>query len=822
MVNLFCNFKSKIYSFFNCFDMKGSLLLVFLIFSCIVNSFAQTSTLVYPGINGKLVYEKYANQGEDTLVNVIPDFSYAGYKRGGVALPENTPVKITLEPNGSQNDLARIQNAINQVSGMPMDENGIRGAVLLKAGLYHVEGPLTISASGVVLRGEDQLPASHGGTELVATAKYTHSFINIRGEVIQEEDHKLNLGTEIASFDYPPIDVWIRTDVQEGVSSELNDDSVVTFVFYSIESGNFKFYSKENGQSSKNPYLEIIAYSEELSRDDTLKIYPTDDTYVRGLAGYRNTNYGQNTKVYFKKTDPDVARIGFVKFDLSVIPGTLKSASLNLLASREDQSGVNYIAYTQNDNWSEDTRTWNNTFGNVDNIQRITSRYVGTGARNFVVEDASGYKTGDKIWVRRTPNQLWCDTLGMSILSQIDPENTDWTPQSYTIGHPRKITAIRGDTIFIDIPTVDPMQDLYGGGEILRNIGSLSVHKSGIENMYISSVYSSEEDEDHGWDAIKTRNIENCWVRNVTARYFGYSCVDIGDNTNYSTFQDCALLDPKSITTGGRKYPFPIHGGIGNLIQRCYARGGRHSFATHSRLTGPHVFLDCYATETYSDIGPHHRWASGIIYDNVYGGQIRVQNRLTSGTGHGWAGVQNMFWNCHSYFEEFKVESPLGGLNWGIGCTAQVKEGNGYWESYGTQVQPRSLYLQQLKDRIGEQAVLNITTESQRNGRIWDYLSDWAGIGQGEVYIQGTPDPSNVILCYPNPTRGQLFIDLRELPASNTNIELFDLHGRCFVHKEVKGGGIVELNLGGYHIKDLVIIRLSNENISLVEKITLK
>jgi hypothetical protein len=181
-----------------------------------------------------------------------------------------------------------------------------------------------------------------------------------------------------------------------------------------------------------------------------------------------------------------------------------------------------------------------------------------------------------------------------------------------------------------------------------------------------------------------------------------------------------------------------------------------------------------------------------------------------------------MFWNCHSYFEEFKVESPLGGMNWGIGCTAQVKEGNGYWESYGTPVQPRSLYLQQLKDRMGEKAVLNITTEAQRNGRIWDYLGEWAGNEPEGVNIPGTPDLSNVILCYPNPTRGQLFIDLRELPASKSSLELFDLHGRCIEHKEVRGGEIVELDLGKHSNKGLIILRLSNENISVVEKITLK
>ena len=800
--------------------MKGTLLTFFLMTAGLAMNHAQSSTLVYMGPDGSLAYQPYANQGEDTLVNVIPDYSYAGYMGGGVALPENVSVRITLEPNGSADNRVRIQDAIDQVSAMPLDANGYRGAVLLKAGLYKVHGTLIISTSGVVLRGEDQLPASHGGTELVATAKYQHSLINIRGEVIMGEEHKLDLGTEIASFDYPPKDVWIRTGVMEGVSSELDDDSVVTFVFYSIESGNFKFYSKENGQPSRDPYLEIIAYSEALSRDDTLKIHPTDDTWVRGLDGYRNTNYGGDPQVYYKKTDPEVARIGFVKFDLSAIPGTLKSAHLNLLASREDQSGVNYIACTKDDNWSEDTRTWNNTFGNAGNIRRITSRYVGTGARSFKVENASGFQTGDPILVRRTPNQLWCDTLGMSTLSQIDPECTDWTPQSYTIGHPRKITAIRGDSIFIDIPVVDPMQELFGGGEILLDLRSVSVSQAAVENMYISSEYTGDEDEAHGWDAIKTQNVENCWVRNVTARYFGYSCVDIGDNTNYCTFQDCALLDPKSITTGGRKYPFPIHGGIGNLIQRCYARGGRHSFATHSRLTGPHVFLDCYATETYSDIGPHHRWAAGTMYDNVYGGQIRVQNRLTSGTGHGWAGVQTMFWNCHSYFEEFKVESPLGGLNWGIGCTAQVRQGGGYWESYGTPVLPRSLYLQQLEDRLGGQAVLNITTASQRNGRIWDYLRDWAGVGQGEVYIPSTPDPSYALSCYPNPTRGPLFIDLREFPGTGLHLELFDGHGICFEHQEVFGDQIVELSLEKHNRKGLIILRIRNENISAFKKIT--
>ncbi len=801
--------------------MRSYWLSLILIAGFASHTVAQTSSLAYPGTDGRLVYEKFPNQGEDTMVNIIPDFSFAGYMQGGVPLPENVPVKIILEPSGTENDSAMIQDAINQVSLMPLNEDGFRGAVLLKKGLYKVNGALSIEAGGVVLRGEDQLPADHGGTELLATAERPHSFINIRGELVSDNTGGLGLGKEIASYDYPAKDVWILVNVKEGVTSELANDSIVTFVFYSIVGGNFKFYSKENGDSDRIPYLEIITYSETLAADDTLKIYPSDDTYVRGLAEYRNTIYGSDDLVYYKKVDPEVARIGFLKFNLAAIPDTFKSATLNLLASREDQSGVNYIAFSHDDDWNEETRTWNNTFGTIDQ-NRIVTKYVGTGSRNFVVEDASSCKAGDEIIVRRTPNQLWCDTLGMSKLSLIDPEATDWTPESYTIDHPRRITAVLGDTIWIDIPVVDPMQELYGGGEILMNTISTSLQNSAVENMYISSVFKSETDEEHGWDAIKTSNVRNCWVKNVTARYFGYSCVDLEDNTSYCTIQDCALLDPKSLTEGGRKYPFPIHGGIGNLIQRCYARGGRHSFATHSRLTGPHVFLDCYATENYADIGPHHRWAAGILYDNIYGGQIRVQNRLVMGTGHGWAGVQNMFWNCYSYKEEFKVESPLGGKNWGIGCIAQAREGAGWWESYGVHVQPRSLYLQQLKDRLGQAAVLNVTTREQREGNIWDGLASWSGNQPTGIKEDDFYDFYGSVKIYPNPADDFIWIDLSDIMEKGMNIELYTVHGKCLFMDRIDGGKVTQVSLPESISHEIILIKLIGEKATMVEKISIK
>ncbi|NJO25170.1 MAG: hypothetical protein HC867_04385 [Bacteroidia bacterium] len=50
-----------------------------------------TTSLVYPGVDGKLVYVA------DSLGNKIPDFSNAGYKGGGAVIPY-IPLKATLWP----------------------------------------------------------------------------------------------------------------------------------------------------------------------------------------------------------------------------------------------------------------------------------------------------------------------------------------------------------------------------------------------------------------------------------------------------------------------------------------------------------------------------------------------------------------------------------------------------------------------------------------------------------------------------------------------------------------------------------------------------
>jgi len=315
-----------------------------------------------------------------------------------------------------------------------------------------------------------------------------------------------------------------------------------------------------------------------------------------------------------------------------------------------------------------------------------------------------------------------------------------WTPEQYVVPSERKIIAINNNTLTLNAPMVQTIEDQYGGGKVYRFTNSGRLNNIGVENLRLESEFDFSSDESHAWIGIEFQGVVNSWVRKVTAQFFGYACVSVEGSASHSpskyvTIEDCAMLDPKSITGGGRKYSFNIasEGGEFILFQRCYTRGGRHDYVTGGRISGPNVFLDCISTSTRSSIGPHHRYATGTLFDNIQGGEMEVRNRQNSGTGHGWAGAQTMYWNCNSTrncdnnSSTIWASSPPTAQNWVVGTKFGAQKGSTTFESSGTHVRPRSLYLAQLKERLGQGAVNNITTPAQRAGNIWNILKAWAG-----------------------------------------------------------------------------------------------
>jgi hypothetical protein len=347
--------------------------------------------------------------------------------------------------------------------------------------------------------------------------------------------------------------------------------------------------------------------------------------------------------------------------------------------------------------------------GSITEIQgtrtKITNDFVPLGAKSFDVLSAGNFKVGDKIVVFRPGTRAWISDLKMDKIKE--KENTrQWQPEEYSFHFERKVTSVEGSRISIDNPVVMAMEKKYGGGEIYKYSFDGRIAEVGIENLEFESEFANHYDEDHGWIAIEMDKAENCWVRNVVSRYFGYSCVSLEVNSRNITVIDSKCYEPKSIITGGRRYSFNNMGQM-NLFMNLVATEGRHDYVTGQQVRGPNVFFNCKSIRAHSDNGPHHRWSMGTLFDNVETDlQINVQDRSNSGSGHGWSGVNQVFWNCKA--KEAVVQSPwVSGKNYAIGMIATKRPGmwfndrpDGEWEGHNQPgLSPASLYLAQLKAR---------------------------------------------------------------------------------------------------------------------------
>ena len=356
---------------------------------------------------------------------------------------------------------------------------------------------------------------------------------------------------------------------------------------------------------------------------------------------------------------------------------------------------------------------------------QITDDYVPVGATAVNVASVAGYSIGDEISVVKTPNSLWLGTKG------IDTAQFGWTPSSYTMLYTRKVVAIKGNTIVFNIPLVDAIEARFGGGRLQRVDTSSRIQQVGIENLRLETLRRDNvSDKKRASYGITLGSVENSWVRDVTVSVVshGYNFVY---GARFNTAQDVAFVEPNFSVKGGNNYGFVINDGESNLFQRCYGRKARHTFITGSRVTGPNVYLDCLEEDTENDSGPHHRWATGTLYDNTKGDELFVQNRVDLGSGHGWSAAQNMLWNTEHSMNI--VEAPPHAMNWAVGLKGDLMDGKwadepeGIIERKGSDVVPRSLYLKQLEERLGVSAVQNITVPAQRQKQIWGLLKLWRG-----------------------------------------------------------------------------------------------
>jgi hypothetical protein len=351
----------------------------------------------------------------------------------------------------------------------------------------------------------------------------------------------------------------------------------------------------------------------------------------------------------------------------------------------------------------------------------INDDYVPVGSFSFNLESAEKFEVGDLVVISRPGNDAWIHEIGMDSIPECVPplpgrECSQWVAEGYTLDFERRITAKDGNRLTVDAPLVQSLDSKYGGGVVYK-AEEQRIEDVGVHHIDIQSEYSHDTDEDHARSAVVFDNVVNAWASNVVCRHFIFACVDIARGAKQVTVENSTQLAPISQITGGRRYAFNIDGQL-SMVRRCRSEDGRHSYVTGSKAAGPNVFVDSVSTRDWSDIGPHHRWGTGQLYDNVIGGAMRAWDRGNLGSGHGWAGNTIVFYNCQAkmqhvapgYSAEFVVSSPNTGSNYCIGCVTdgsyifkipQCCGRGGTFESLG---QPRtdipSLYEAQKRARI--------------------------------------------------------------------------------------------------------------------------
>jgi len=379
----------------------------------------------------------------------------------------------------------------------------------------------------------------------------------------------------------------------------------------------------------------------------------------------------------------------------------------------------------------------------------ISDPFVPVGTHKIKVNSTAGMSVGQQIVIKCLHTQKWIDDLQQS---------DKWTPGQFELKWERTITAIdeSSNTITINGPITSQIDqgNGYANGEVHALLSDTRRAYVGVEDMILMSDYDRSVKDEHGYYVDEQHaqvgvyfiQARDCWMRRVTGFFYYWCLTRVRGVCSRVTIEDCAMFDGVSTDTpnnhtGTRDYYFCLDGDQ-TFCQRSYGRYGRHTFVMNGERSSI-VFLDCYSEKEHLSCEPHQRWTHGSLYDNVYNDAIFRLN-ASPGGNHGWRAANCMMWNltCENfrYWEaDIWLDKPRLdlGKQWAIGIINNG-EGKGianpgstlgdtaHLESAGTFVEPRSLYLAQLKDRLGDSTVANIASAEQyvscQAG--WEFLLD--------------------------------------------------------------------------------------------------
>jgi hypothetical protein len=389
-------------------------------------------------------------------------------------------------------------------------------------------------------------------------------------------------------------------------------------------------------------------------------------------------------------------------------------------------------------------------------LAEVTQGLVPAGINRFAVSDISSIKPGDKVMIYIHHTQQWVNDLGQS---------EQWQ-RPITLQLPRIVKAVypENEEIELNVPVTSRIdrKSGYATAEVHGIISDERLHHIGLEDILLLSSYDRSRkdkggyfnDENHPNVAFKFEEAVNGWMRRCAGFFYSKGMVATG-GSQHLTIEDCAMIDGVSRDTpvkhaGSRKYYFNAQGEH-ILFQRCYGRYARHAFIGNGPRGGC-VFLDCFSEKDHNKNEWHQRWGHGYLYDNVYQeAQIGLAGNNIS--GHGQRAAFALAWNNvidnprHGQPDLYVNRIPgivqnyaIGNVFLGSGSIGILFDYGeiGYVESNDHFVQPRSIYLTQLSERLGEDAVRQVTVKSQLNGKRG---AVWVNLVRNFSHFPEWPDP---------------------------------------------------------------------------------
>ncbi len=349
---------------------------------------------------------------------------------------------------------------------------------------------------------------------------------------------------------------------------------------------------------------------------------------------------------------------------------------------------------------------------------RITDAYVPSGAMSLTVDDPAGFRAGDRVLVQRPVTEAWIRFMQMDTLVR-DGKPQTWIKPGTLISSDRTVASIAGQRMTLDVPLSDSFDAALlhpPGPTVVRYTFNGRIEQVGVEGLRVTAPAQDKPISESQYMLLRMNAVSDAWVRDVVA-IDTHNSTTFGSTVRRVTVDNVHIRHTMPFTAPAAPADFAITG-TQILVDRSSVSGqGVWPIVTQAGVTGPNVVLR-FASDG-AGVAPHQRWATGLLVDSstFTGGtdrrpNIAFSNREYAGSGHGWSVGWAVAWNVKA--DVLLIQQPPGVMNWCIGCTGRpatiLWHGNKIpipdipsdtFESPGVAVSPASLYLAQLRDRLG-------------------------------------------------------------------------------------------------------------------------